>query len=784
MSERLVPNSLIAYQSGLIQPELVTGGAEGTTQLDSRQKSVTIGDPVPIVFGRRVDDIGGVFVSPSATAANYSNNASTNELTVKLRLVLSEGQLDQLQLRDVFQRACRVGTWNQVYDQQAGSWTPGNSVTVVSGTTPWDCPYYCGTDGSYSELTTLSYENTHADGDDTWDKQVHAFVRGGMHVTRILDDVTGPSNNVVDLALYLIRQSSRFPEDLLDLTAMEAAATFCDTNGLFYNGEFKDSSNLETWLEEVSTYFLLRVSDENGKKGLRPRIPSNADGTINTDAIAFEYTFTEDHVLPDGFSIAYIPLEDRKPITAQMLWRQQPDDDIGFPRSLEVRMQGLAADGPFEQFDMTQFCASENHAAKVGAYKVAFRQYVTHVLSLTLKPDAFNSTITTGDIVRVYLRRETSAGGIDFHDYLYEVERIAKNVSGVVNMTLVHFPVDADGKSLVALAVNSAVGNGVTVSTGRSNFTCDVSGRRTDTTTTVGTTGVAGTAVGGGGYEAPVGTEATPTGTIDNPEFPAVEPTVTGATGTGVEGTPNVPFPGDTLNAVPPCPGGKVNWYKTPKAGGERVFIKSDELGGGWAAGSSLSITTAEIDYILEAEAYCPDPGSPDGYGSPVPYAAIPAVELDPTDYTYVRWTGTISAYQGTSFATTRTFTSSWFTVNSGYYTLTGMAGCAVVGVLLENSFPFAGPPIGPYPWRASVTARQYDNCGGGSLALGGIGYNGNNDPCSASDPVTYFGCVTNVRDIGTVTHSLLGKWEFSNDGSTVEVAWDGSTSFGLPSDG
>ena len=783
MSQNFAPSSLIAYQSGLVAPELVTGGAKGSTELDVRQRAITIGDPIPIVFGRRVDGIGGVFVSPAATAGRYQNNGTTNELTVNLRLVLSEGELDQLELRDVFQRACRVGTWNQVYDLQAGLWTPGNFITTVAGKTPWNCPYYCGTDGSYSGLTTLSYENTHADADDTWDKQVHVFVRGGMHVTRILDDVTGPSNNVVDLALYLIRESSRFPESLLDLTAMEAAATFCQENGLFYNGEFKDSSNLETWLEEISPYFLLRVSDENGKKGLKPRIPTNVDGTINTGEIAFEYTFTEEHVLPGGFSIQYIPLEDRKPINAQMLWRQQPDNDIGFPRSLEVRMQGLAADGPFEQFDMTQFCASENHAAKVGAYKVAVREYVTHILSLQLKPDAYNATVTTGDIVRVRLRRETAVGTVDYHDYLYEVERIGKNVSGVVDMDLVHFPVNSNGSSLVALAVNSAVGNGITVATGRTDFSCDVSGRATDTTP-IGTAAVSGTGIGGTGYEAPVETEASPTGAIDNPEFPVVEPTVTGATGTGVEGTPNVPFPGDTLNAVPPCPGGKINWYKTPKAGGERVFIKSDELGGGWAAGSSLSITTAEIDYILEAEAYCPDPGSPDGYGSAVPFAFIPAVELDPTDYTYVRWTGTISAYQGSSFATTRTFTSNWFTVNSGYYTLTGMAGCALGGVLLENSFPFAGPPIGPYPWRASVTARQYDNCGGGSLALGGIGYNANNDPCSASDPVTYFGCVTNVRDIGAVTHSLIGKWEFSNDAFTVEVAWDGSTSFGVPSDG
>jgi hypothetical protein len=385
------PISLLPYQSGLISPPLEASAAKGNSQLDVQQRAIQIGETIPIVFGRRVSNIGGVFVSPGATEGRFANNATTNDLSLKLRLVLSEGELDLLGATDLFQGPCRRGSWNQVYNQRAGTWTPGNFIVAVAGKELWDCPFYCGTNGSYGGLTTLSYETTHLDGDSDWNKQVHVFVRGGIRVTRILDSIVGPSNNVIDLALYLIRESSRFPETLLDLDAMEDAALFCDVNGLFYNGEFKDSTNLEDWLEGISSNFLLRVSDKEGKKGLRPRLPVNNDGTINTTKIAWVYTFTEDQLLPDGFEIDYIGLEDRKPLCAQMLWRQQPDDDIGFIRTLEVRMAGLALDGPYEQYDMTQFCASENHAAKIGAYRVAARHYITHTLRLRVSPDTFNT---------------------------------------------------------------------------------------------------------------------------------------------------------------------------------------------------------------------------------------------------------------------------------------------------------------------------------------------------------------------------------------------------------
>lgn len=611
------PLALLPSQSGLVVSPLVERAAVGQTSLDSRQRAFVIGDPVPIVFGRRITvggiDIGGVFVSPGATEGRYENDGTTNELTVNLELVLSEGELPALELRDVFQRACRVGTWVQTYDQRAGSFTAGNFITVVAGKETWQCPYYCGTSGTYDNMTTLAYQNSHADGDSTWDRQVHCFVREGMQVTRILDDTYGSSNNLIDLALYLIRESSRLPEALLDTTAFENAANFVDVNRFYYNGIFDKSTNLEDWLQRTARGFLLRISDANGKKGLRPALPINEDYTIKTTAVTWVFDFTEEHVLPGGFEIQYIPLADRKPITAEVLWRQQPDNDIGIIRTALVGFDGEATDGPFEQYDLSDFCTSENHAVKVGMFYVARRKYITHTLRLTVKPDSFNTTLVLGDLVRVLLRRETEVEDVSHHNYLYEVERINKTISGAVELDLIHFPIDENGASVVAVAVNAATGAGYTLATGREDFDCDDTGRREDDTPL--------SDVGGNLPGLPAANNflrsTTITWTLENPEGSSNDgegnptdpfeeppkPNIEGGSGDGGE-----PLPGDELSAGEVCEGQYNKWYLVDENGNKQLVSSG-------VAAKYLILDpdlTGKRVYVVGC---CPDPGSPSGYG-------------------------------------------------------------------------------------------------------------------------------------------------------------------------
>jgi hypothetical protein len=91
-----------------------------------------------------------------------------------------------------------------------------------------------------------------------------------------------------------------------------------------------------------------------------------------------------------------------------------------------------------------------------------------------VKPDAFNPTLAAGDLVRVRLERIASTGADSLHDYLYEVDRIGKSITGEVQLDLTHFPVDASLASVVAQEVNAATGSGLLLPTGLSGVTCDV----------------------------------------------------------------------------------------------------------------------------------------------------------------------------------------------------------------------------------------------------------------------------------------------------------------------
>jgi hypothetical protein len=637
------PLAFLTALGGVVGTPLTEGGASGADNLDQKQRSAVIGEPIPIVFCRRTGGTGGVLISPPATEARFEDDASSN-ITASYHLVLSEGQIDSIQVRDVFQGACRVGSFTQTYDRRAGTFVAGN---FIDNTPNLEAPTYCGTSGTYDGLSTMAFSVTIPAGFDQWDRQVHAFIRGGIYVTRLLDSVTGPSNNVADLLLYLLRNSSRVPEAMIDTaTSFLAAATFTNANGFWFNGVVSESTNLRDWISGTLQYFLLRQARIGGKEALKPLVPTNNDGTIKTTAVSWEFTFTEQHIIPDSFEITYTPLADRKPFCAVMLWRQQ--DDLGIPvmRNTEVRYTGTAADGPYEQHDLSEFCSTENHAVKIGAYIISKRRHVSHRLQLGVKPDAFNPTLGAGDLVRVRLERIASTGADSVHDYLYEVDRIGKSIGGEVQLDLTHFPVDINLASMVAQEVNSATGSGLLLPTGLSGITCDVNSSADTSvpaeTFTDQTFSEYGSTVddvngadGSGSFDGDGGLGGGLDGGLDGFAGGGVNPTESnpadGLNGQGSasssgfpltsDGDINAPVVGDTLTAPVFCDGGQLVFYRLDPSvpGGKNIVAQATTI---------YTLVINDIDKSIYAEIRCPDPTSPTGYGEPKSSAPTATVAL------------------------------------------------------------------------------------------------------------------------------------------------------------
>ena len=667
------PLFLLSAQTGLSATELVAGAAAGNPDLEKPQEALKTGEPIPILFARRRNSNGGVMVQPKMTEAFFSNTVVEKDIStdggtvvakvpferiqLKYLLVLSEGDLPQIQIRDLFHGTCRHGTFNQVFDGRAGTWNPGNdmydfftftvslnasnvyafdistlttgqSVNFPDGTQYYyrssdnttyqlkrkehGFPVFCGTSGSYSGLTTLSFERTFDDVDsETLRKTLNVFIREGLQVTRLVDSTAGPSDNYVDLVKYLFQTNNRLADDLIDNTALTTAAKFADANSFLFNGAVTNSQNLLDWLQDTSVNFLLRVTNTNGKFGMQPRLPYNTDHTIKTTQVTPEFTFTEQHVVEGGFEIEYISLEDREPVCFVVQWRQQPEANFGLVRTVEVRYTGEAASGPFINIDMSNYCTNEDHAVKIGTFRLAQRKFITHHLRLTVREQNYNSTLVVGDLVRVRLRRETSEGAVEHHDKLYEINRIEKTFTSTITYDLTHFPIDSQGRSIIARQVNAASGAGNTIDVGRSDFDCDENSS-TDTT-------LIGTSSGGGGSNAPSTGDTrfnipTPSPSDadssypdgeNNPDDPLDAPEPQRLI-TGYSGTPGT---GDTLSFDPGCPNPLIKWYKININTGVATKI-------GEGVSATLAVTEAlQTEGVrVYGEGCCPDPSQPGGY--------------------------------------------------------------------------------------------------------------------------------------------------------------------------
>jgi hypothetical protein len=474
------PLALLAIQAGQVQNPSQQNGAVGGGSLDTDQRAISIGEPVPIVFARRRDNAGGVLISPGATEARFENDTSNN-VTAFYLLPLSEGRMDSIQVRDVFQRACRTGTFTQTYNRRAGTWQPGNFIVDRDGFDKPEASYICGSIGLYPDISTLSYQVTIPNGFDQWRRQVHLFIRGGMWVTRLADSVLGPSDNFSDLARWMLLNSGRVPSALLDITAFSSAAQFLEANQFRCNIWIQEAENFGDFIAKLSPYFLLGESNNGGKKGLRPLLPVNNDGTINTGPINWSYIFTENEILPGTLEIEYSNYADRQPFVAQMIWRQELEDDAAIIRTAEVRYINTAEVGPYESHDLSGFCTTETHAVKVGAYILARRVFVSHTARFAARPQAHNRLLSPGSIIRVKLGRNASGGGASEHDYLYQVERIGKTLAGDVSYECSHFPIDSQGRSIIALNVANATGTGILLTSNSTGVGCDINSPTDDT---------------------------------------------------------------------------------------------------------------------------------------------------------------------------------------------------------------------------------------------------------------------------------------------------------------
>ena len=313
---------------------------------------------------------------------------------------------------------------------------------------------YCGTGGTYSGLTTVSLVKAYPAGDTGWQRQAHFFIRNGQPIHRLIEASPGATNLFPDAAHHLLIASGRMPSQLIDVTALTASSRFCSVNGITFDGVIANPSNVREYLNLLAPLHLLRVTDRWGMLGLRPALPVTIAHAIDTSPLTPVATFNESN--SSEFQVTRRPISDRKPFAALVLWRDQPENDVGVTQATEVRYAGTAIDGPYEDLDGSEFMTRELHAVRAGAFRLAQRRHITHDASWVVVPTPQIAALRAGDIVRVDRARNPVVGASSTWSYLYEIETISGPLLGPWTIQASHHPVNDAGSSLLALEVAGA----------------------------------------------------------------------------------------------------------------------------------------------------------------------------------------------------------------------------------------------------------------------------------------------------------------------------------------
>lgn len=467
-------------------------------------EAIAIGEPIQEVFcRRRSGGTGGVLVRGKATEVRVELADGT--LTVSWHLVLSVGRLGPIQVRDVRNGPNRQGSFSQNYNKRAGTFTPGNFVAQ-----PNEYPQKTGIGGNYIGLTTVAVTNTYSEGSNDWDLNWNFFIREGDEVTRIIDSVVGPSDNFIDYVLFKLRQTKRYPAELIDMAQMLKAAQFLENYQLYCNAVFDGKDNFADLLNSLLPAFLLIETSIDGKFALAPLLPVDANGSIITGRITPALCLTEEVVIIETLQITPATADARKAPRLQVSWRQQTSDTHP-PLMRTLAIGSLDPNDPTEPFDLSGVATSEIHAAAAGAYRAAMREHSEGILTVKLVAGGHTGKIRNGQVIQILLQKVTEYETPTVFNFWGMVTRTTLDPDGTMTLVLEHFPVDSQGRSIVALAVMAARA-GITNSllpypqTGAA----DEPGRSTDTTVPASTTsgvpfsaGGSGITNGGGGTYVP-----------------------------------------------------------------------------------------------------------------------------------------------------------------------------------------------------------------------------------------------------------------------------------------
>jgi hypothetical protein len=198
----------------------------------------------------------------------------------------------------------------------------------------------------------------------------------------------------------------------------------------------------------VSPFFLLGFVQDQGQYQLKPLLPVDGSNRISSVNVPITHRFTADDIVVESYRKDYVDSSKREPFCALLTWRSQQEALFGVSKSTEVRYNGTATDGPYEQYDLEEFCTDQEHAVLVGKFILAGRKHSSHAVTF----QAVRNIPPLGplDFIEVQWGADTSLGQYQDDVETYQVQSISESAEGLFTITASHFPVNSSGQSLIA----------------------------------------------------------------------------------------------------------------------------------------------------------------------------------------------------------------------------------------------------------------------------------------------------------------------------------------------
>ena len=283
---------------------------------------------------------------------------------------------------------------------------PEHEITWVNEYITNDSP------ASYDDMTTIGL-SIKSSGEINNIEQLRFFVDTGIPVNRLIEGDLAPSNLFADLVYYLLTNKSQgvggsVPAELVDEDSLRSTAIFLRANKIFFDGVLEDSESFRNFLYDNAALQICSFTIKNGRFGMIPAVPVEANGNISLNPIPIEQIFTSGNIIEDSLELNYVDASQRSNIRALVTWRVMEKNDLPYKASALLTWADLGvsdANSTEQSFDLSEFCTNREQALKTARFLMSSRRRITKNVSFKTVPDALG--VQPGSYIRVITEAST-----------------------------------------------------------------------------------------------------------------------------------------------------------------------------------------------------------------------------------------------------------------------------------------------------------------------------------------------------------------------------------------